>query len=71
MNGIEASLKIRSDKNNLNQNSAIIAFTANANEFDSTKCMEAGMNDVITKPFELKVLIEKIYKFSNNSTHNI
>ncbi|MEY2829952.1 MAG: hypothetical protein RIQ33_1810, partial [Bacteroidota bacterium] len=65
MNGIDASIKIRNDKNNLNTNSAIIAFTANANEFDSKKCFEAGMNDIITKPFELKVLIEKIHTYSN------
>ncbi|MEY4875851.1 MAG: hypothetical protein RL708_1000 [Bacteroidota bacterium] len=64
MNGIEATIAIRNNSTNLNFKSAIIAFTANANEHDIQKCIEAGMDDYITKPFELKDLIAKVHQYS-------
>jgi signal transduction histidine kinase/ActR/RegA family two-component response regulator len=64
MNGIEATIAIRNNAINLNSKSAIIAFTANANEGEIKKCIDAGMDDYITKPFELKDLVSKIQLYS-------
>jgi signal transduction histidine kinase/ActR/RegA family two-component response regulator len=64
LSGIDATIAIRNDNKNLNQRSTIIAFTANANEIDIQKCLDSGMDDFITKPFELKDLIAKIHFFT-------
>ncbi|MBT4882602.1 MAG: response regulator, partial [Glaciecola sp.] len=38
----------------------IIAMTANAMESDKQMCFDAGMNDHLSKPFDQKMLIDKI-----------
>lgn len=48
MDGIEASLEIR--KLHDSETLPIVAVTANASVEDRKKCMEAGMNDYVTKP---------------------
>lgn len=55
MDGYKAT-EIIKDKSIFNQNTPIIAMTANAMEGDKEKCIEAGMDDYISKP----VLIESI-----------
>lgn len=40
----------------------IIAMTANAMESDKQMCFDAGMNDHLSKPFDQKMLIEKIIR---------
>ncbi|SDE80944.1 Predicted ATPase [Dyadobacter soli] len=40
----------------------ILAFTSNANPSEAQKCMDAGMDDYITKPIEAKKLKYKIRK---------
>ncbi len=59
MGGIEATEIIR---NELNDSTPIIAFTANAFKTEIEKCKMAGMNDYVTKPFDEDVLIETIAK---------
>lgn len=46
----------------------IIAMTANALDSDIKKCLEHGMIDHIGKPFDVKVLKEKIFKVLNKNT---
>ncbi len=55
MNGIDAARKIRelSDV-------PIIALTAHASRQEQDKCMEAGMNDYLTKPFQPEELYARI-----------
>ena len=64
MDGYEATREIRAGKaGERNQKIKIIAMTANAMKGDKEKCLEAGMNDYITKPIRLKVLTEIIEKW--------
>ena len=43
----------------------IVAMTANAMQGDREKCIDAGMNDYISKPIAFKELIEKLEHWSN------
>ena len=60
MGGIEACELIRK-KNKIEI--PIIALTANAIEGDDQKCIDAGMNDYISKPFKQKDLNVKLNKW--------
>lgn len=62
MDGITATTRIRT---NLQCTTPIIAFTANAFKTEIEKCKQAGMNDYITKPFEEKLLLEKMMQQLN------
>lgn len=57
MDGLEATKIIRKE---LKITLPIIALTANALQEHVEKCLESGMNDVVTKPFEPSVLYKKI-----------
>lgn len=60
MDGYEATRKIREAEGN-EKHTPIIAMTAYAMQGDREKCMEAGMDDYISKPISLDV----VYKFLN------
>jgi CheY-like chemotaxis protein len=60
MNGIEATKIIR---NKLKIKTPIIALSANAFKSEVSKCLEIGMNDYITKPFDDNDLIGIIAKY--------
>jgi two-component system CheB/CheR fusion protein len=57
MGGFETTQYIR---NQLNSKIPIIALTADVTTMDSQKCIEAGMNDYISKPIDEKLLFSKI-----------
>lgn len=61
--GLEVAREIR-DKNSdvLDHEVGIIAMTAHAMKGDKMKCMEAGMDDYISKPIKTVVLKKKILK---------
>ncbi|MBF0102541.1 MAG: response regulator [Desulfobacterales bacterium] len=61
MDGLSATKTIR-DVNStvLNRDIPIIALTAHAMKEDETRCIEAGMNDYITKPIQLEKLIQTL-----------
>lgn len=61
MDGIESTRRIIKDQP---QRPIIIAVTANAEVADQKRCIEAGMNDFIPKPFNAKMLKEAISKWS-------
>ena len=67
MDGIEASKKIREKEKLTNKHIPIIALTANAFAEDKEKCIEAGMDDFISKPIKKEELHEKLKIYT---THN-
>jgi len=62
MNGLVASEKIRALESTTNSHVPIIAITANAMIGDKEKCLSAGIDDYISKPFQPAALIDKIKK---------
>ena len=61
MDGLEATLQIRALS--LERNPVIIALTANAMQEDRDKCIAAGMDDYISKPFRKKEIEQKLMYF--------
>jgi CheY-like chemotaxis protein/HPt (histidine-containing phosphotransfer) domain-containing protein len=57
MNGYDASKMIRKE---ISDKLPVIALTANAIKGDNKKCLEAGMNDYIAKPFKEEDLLKMI-----------
>ena len=66
MDGITATKRIRAMNRQDAKDIPIIAMTANAFEEDARRCMEAGMNVHLSKPFQMKKVIETIAKFCKN-----
>ena len=61
MDGIEATRLIR--RLNLPVQPSIVAVTANAFDSDRERCLEAGMDDFIAKPFSIDDLRRKLASF--------
>ncbi|RLA03531.1 MAG: hypothetical protein DRQ47_04990, partial [Gammaproteobacteria bacterium] len=65
MGGIEATEQIRA----FNKDIPIVAMTANAMGKDKQICLDAGMNDYISKPIDPKLVNDALYQYcSNNDT---
>jgi CheY-like chemotaxis protein len=62
MSGLIAAEKIRALESTTNSHVPIIAITANAMIGDKEKCLSAGIDDYISKPFQPAALIDKIKK---------
>ena len=63
MSGLLAAEKIRALESSTNTHIPIIAITANAMLGDREKCISAGIDDYISKPFQPSALVEKIKKY--------
>ena len=64
MDGFEATRQIRNSKSAvLNRRIPIIAMTAHAMQGDREDCLEAGMNDYVTKPVSPSALAEALDKW--------
>lgn len=63
MSGLVAAEKIRALEASTNTHVPIIAITANAMLGDKEKCISAGIDDYISKPFQPSALLDKIKKF--------
>ncbi|MBK8783457.1 MAG: PAS domain S-box protein [Anaerolineales bacterium] len=65
MNGVEATQQIRTEKDL--QHVPIIALTALAMNGDKERCLQAGMNDYLSKPVQMKELDDLILKHIHKS----
>jgi PAS domain S-box-containing protein len=64
MDGYEATRRLRDRRSKVrNPDVPVIAMTAHAMKRDREKCLEAGMNDYITKPVDPKALAEALKKW--------
>ncbi|HPE33976.1 MAG TPA: response regulator [Bacteroidales bacterium] len=67
MDGYDATrlIRMRENENNVQKPSLIIALTANATVEDRKKCLDLGMDNYLTKPFnysDLEPIVEKLLK---------
>jgi len=58
MDGLEATVKIREEEaiNNIKKRTPIIALTANTMDNDRDKCISYGMDEFMSKPFDIEKL---------------
>jgi len=69
MDGLEATREIRNPKSAIpNHQIPIIAMTAHAMQGDRERCLEAGMNDYVTKPVSPQALAEVLDKWLPKKT---
>lgn len=70
ISGIEATEKIRKMSDKVKSNVPIIALTAAVSDEKRKKCMDAGMNDLLTKPYKeaklLRIIEQTISKTKAN-----
>lgn len=67
MDGYEATRRLRA----AGFTAPIVAMTANAIKGDRERCIEAGMNDYMTKPMDLKVLRAMLARWSGGQPSRI
>jgi signal transduction histidine kinase/ActR/RegA family two-component response regulator len=61
MDGLEATRRIRQGQAGLDAiDMPVLGLTANAHADDRAQCLEAGMNEVLTKPIERQQLIQAV-----------
>ncbi len=65
MDGLEATLRIR-ELQKPGRNPKIFAMTANVMDGIRSKCLQAGMDDYISKPLKLSSIKTILSKYSNN-----
>jgi len=63
LDGYSATSIIRSKEKNKEFHTPIIAMTAYALKGDQQKCLEAGMDDYISKPIELEKFLALLNKW--------
>ncbi len=64
MDGLEATRRIRDPKSTVRQHQIpIIAMTAHALRGDRERCLEAGMNDYVTKPVSAQALADALARW--------
>jgi signal transduction histidine kinase/ActR/RegA family two-component response regulator len=66
MDGFEATEKIRDMEKETGRHTPIIAMTAYAMKEDREKCLTAGMDDYISKPFKEKEFFEMLSKWDRS-----
>ncbi len=57
MDGLEATQEIRLFEETLNQHTPIIGLTANTFDADREKCLAIGMDEFMSKPFDVDVFL--------------
>lgn len=67
MDGIKATKEIRTVEKTTDNHIPIIALTASATDEDKRICFEAGMDDFVMKPINIKELLKKIKAISSGN----
>ncbi|UTW12041.1 PAS domain S-box protein [Marinobacterium rhizophilum] len=62
LNGLDAVIRLR-DESGPNANTPVIALTANAERSEIDRCLAAGMNEFISKPYDTSRLLERVAYF--------
>lgn len=70
MDGITVSRKIRDIEASTSKHTPIIAITANAMIGDKEKCLSAGIDDYLSKPFQPQKLLDLIGKYLSDQGHS-
>ena len=65
MDGFEATAAIREKEKTSGNHLPIIAMTAHAMVGDKERCLEAGMDDYITKPIRIEELSDLLKRYSS------
>jgi signal transduction histidine kinase/AmiR/NasT family two-component response regulator len=60
MDGIVATSVLRQTVSSQNQNIPVLGLTANISTDDHLRCLQAGMNDIVLKPFDRDKLTQRI-----------
>jgi CheY-like chemotaxis protein len=67
MDGIEASILIRSSDDSLNRDTPIIAYTAHIHDDIKDQCASADIDDILIKPVLTPQLIEKVESWAKRN----
>jgi CheY-like chemotaxis protein len=60
MDGYQATQRLRDDPSMLRNDVVVIALTAQAMREDEQKCLDAGMDDYLSKPVDPQLLNQKL-----------
>jgi CheY-like chemotaxis protein len=71
MSGLEATAAIRSAEDGTGHHIPIIGVTAHALKGDRERCLEAGMDDYLSKPISPKALIDKVERWAARDSGRI
>ncbi|MFW6114435.1 MAG: response regulator, partial [bacterium] len=66
MDGLEATSRIREKEKQTNTHIPIIAMTAHAMKGDRQRCLDAGMDDYVSKPIRIKQLLKTLESVLND-----
>ena len=69
MDGVESTRRIRQDFLEPKCRVPVLGLTANVNASDGNIFMQAGANDIMFKPFEKAIMIEKIQRLISEHAH--
>jgi CheY-like chemotaxis protein len=69
IDGFEATARIRAREKESGAHIPIIAMTAHAMTGDRERCLDAGMDDYISKPIRGQALLELVTKFAETASH--
>ena len=67
MDGFQATGEIRRREQHTGQHQVIIALTANALPEDRDRCIDAGMDDYLSKPFSIEKIREMLLRWSGKN----